>query len=107
MKSFLRKKVPGFTLLEMLVVLFIISVLLIVFLPNITEHYQKVNDTGNKAIDTLIKNQQQLCFLTKGEHGKGDFNGIESPDKIPLATLVKHEHITEEQKDRYEATKNN
>ena len=43
--TFLKKaKVKAFTLVEMLVVLLIISVLLLIFVPNLTKQKEAVND---------------------------------------------------------------
>ena len=47
MKSLRTLKVKAFTLIEMLVVLLIISVLLLLFVPNLTKQKDSVTDTGN------------------------------------------------------------
>ena len=43
MKKFLKSK-NGFTLLEMLMVMFIIAVLLLLTIPNITKHKESVDN---------------------------------------------------------------
>ena len=49
--TFLNKaKVQAFTLVEMLVVLFIISVLLLLFVPNLTKQKDAVDDKGKAAV---------------------------------------------------------
>ena len=45
MKSLRTLKVKAFTLIEMLVVLLIISVLLLLFVPNLTKQKDSVTDT--------------------------------------------------------------
>ena len=42
-------KVKAFTLIEMLVVLLIISVLLLLFVPNLTKQKDAVNDKGESG----------------------------------------------------------
>ena len=53
MKKMLMKlkeaTVKGFTLVEMLVVLLIISVLLLLFVPNLTKQKDAVNDKGESS----------------------------------------------------------
>ena len=44
-------KAKAFTLVEMLVVLLIISVLLLLFVPNLTKQKDAVNDKGKAAVD--------------------------------------------------------
>ena len=43
-------KRQAFTLIEMLVVLLIISVLLLLFVPNLTKQKDSVKETGNAAV---------------------------------------------------------
>lgn len=46
------RREEGFTLVEMLIVLLIISVLILITIPNITRHFKTVDD---KACDAYIK----------------------------------------------------
>ena len=50
MKKLKTYKVKAFTLIEMLVVLLIISVLLLLFVPNLTKQKDSVKETGNAAV---------------------------------------------------------
>lgn len=45
-----KQKYAGFTLLEMLIVLLIISVLILLFVPNLAKHKETVDKKGNEAI---------------------------------------------------------
>ena len=60
-------KVKGFTLVEMLVVLLIISVLLLLFVPNLTKQKDAVNDKGKAAVAKLVASQAELYTLDKNE----------------------------------------
>ena len=42
----------GFTLIEMMIVLLVISVLLIITIPNVTKHNSKIN---SKGCDAFVK----------------------------------------------------
>ncbi|WP_261814437.1 competence type IV pilus major pilin ComGC [Streptococcus bouchesdurhonensis] len=61
MMTFLKKaKVKAFTLVEMLVVLLIISVLLLLFVPNLTKQKEAVNDKGKAAVVKVVESQAEL-----------------------------------------------
>lgn len=50
----------GFTLVEMVIVLFIISILSLIFIPNITNTKTGVEEDGKKALITIIQTQADL-----------------------------------------------
>ena len=52
-------KQKGFTLIEMLVVLLIISILLIITIPNITKHQSTVQTKGCEAFVKMVQSQVQ------------------------------------------------
>ena len=58
MKSLRTLKVKAFTLIEMLVVLLIISVLLLLFVPNLTKQKDSVTDTGNRAVVKVVESPE-------------------------------------------------
>ncbi|MBB3906838.1 competence protein ComGC [Anoxybacillus rupiensis] len=47
----------GFTLIEMLIVLMVISVLLLIAIPNIVKHNQMINDKGCEAFVKTVQAQ--------------------------------------------------
>lgn len=51
------KNQKGFTLVEMLVVLLIISVLILITVPNVTKHFSTVDDKGCKAYTRMVQGQ--------------------------------------------------
>ncbi|MFG6114354.1 competence type IV pilus major pilin ComGC [Halobacillus sp. MO56] len=61
------KNEKGFTLIEMLVVLLIISVLLIITIPNIAENNQMVREKGCEALVKLAEAQVQAYYINEGE----------------------------------------
>ncbi|MEX2784799.1 competence type IV pilus major pilin ComGC [Streptococcus sp. H49] len=60
-----KSKAAAFTLLEMLFVLLIISVLLLLFVPNLTKQKDKVNNTGNAAVVKVVESQAELYELNE------------------------------------------
>ena len=89
MMTFLKKaKVKAFTLVEMLVVLLIISVLLLLFVPNLTEQKDTVNDEGKAAVVKVVESQAELYSLDKNEEAS-------------LSKLQDDGRITEEQAKAY------
>ncbi|PAE23372.1 MULTISPECIES: competence type IV pilus major pilin ComGC [Bacillaceae] len=49
----------GFTLIEMMIVLLVISVLLIITIPNVTKHNSKINSKGCEAFVKMVQAQVQ------------------------------------------------
>ncbi|EOH92835.1 prepilin-type N-terminal cleavage/methylation domain-containing protein [Enterococcus haemoperoxidus ATCC BAA-382] len=87
-----RINYKGFTLLEMLVVLLIISVLILLFVPNLSKHKEGVDKKGNEAIVKIIETQMDLYVMEKNQ----------TPT---LEQLLKDEYITQEQFEKYQANK--
>ena len=68
MMTYLKKaKAKAFTLVEMLIVLLIISVLLLLFVPNLTKQKEAVNDKGKAAVVKVVESQSELYSLDKNE----------------------------------------
>ena len=63
MKLLKTARLKAFTLIEMLVVLLIISVLLLLFVPNLTQQKDKVKDTGAAAVVKVVESQAELYEL--------------------------------------------
>ena len=83
-----KAKVQAFTLVEMLVVLLIISVLLLLFVPNLTKQKEAVNDKGKAAVVKVVESQAELYSLNKNE-------------EATLSKLQADDRITEEQAKSY------
>lgn len=90
MKKAMKRKVKGFTLVEMLVVLVIISVLLLLFVPNIGKQKDAVKETGNAAVVKIVEGQAELYALNNS-------------DEVSLAKLIAADSITKEQATSYKA----
>ena len=88
MKSLRTLKVKAFTLIEMLVVLLIISVLLLLFVPNLTKQKDSVTDTGNRAVVKVVESQAELNHQN---------------EKASLSKLVAEGQITQKQAEAYRA----
>lgn len=73
-----RKKFKAFTLIEMIIVLFIIGMLMMIFVPNLS---QKGNDAQKKSDIVIAKVVQQEIELYKAENG-------EEPNGDKIAELV-------------------
>lgn len=57
----------GFTLIEMMIVLLVISVLLIITIPNVTKHNSKINNKGCEAFVQMVQAQVQAYEIDKRE----------------------------------------
>lgn len=61
-----KKRTPyysGFTLIEMLIVLLIISVLVLLFVPNLSRYRNHVDQENREAIIQLVDTQKELYTL--------------------------------------------
>ncbi|MBM4762277.1 competence type IV pilus major pilin ComGC [Bacillus sp. B15-48] len=59
------KNEKGFTLIEMMIVLLVISVLLIITVPNITQHNSNINTKGCDAFVKMVEGQVQAFRIDK------------------------------------------
>lgn len=67
MKKLIEMKVKAFTLVEMLVVLGIISLLLLLFVPNLSKQKAAVQEKGNAAVVKVVESQMELYELEHDE----------------------------------------
>jgi competence protein ComGC len=79
------KKNKGFTLIEMLVVLMVISVLIILIVPNLNTNSENINEKGCDALTALVQAQIDAYYI---DHGKYPST---------LGTLVSENYINENQ----------
>jgi competence protein ComGC len=61
----MKNNQKGFTLIEMMIVLLVISVLLIITIPNITKHNSTINSKGCKAFVKMVEAQVQAYEMDK------------------------------------------
>ncbi|MEW9107725.1 competence type IV pilus major pilin ComGC [Cytobacillus gottheilii] len=61
------KNQRGFTLIEMMIVLLVISVLLIITVPNVTQHNSKINSKGCDAFVQMVQAQVQAYEMDEKE----------------------------------------
>ena len=57
------KNEKGFTLVEMLVVLFIISILILVTIPNVSKHFATIDEKGCDAYVLMLQGQVEAYKL--------------------------------------------
>lgn len=56
----------GFTLIEMLIVLLVITVLLIITIPNLTKHNGTIRDKGCEALVVTAQAQVEAYYIETG-----------------------------------------
>ena len=88
MKKMMQIKTKAFTLVEMLFTLVIISILLLLFVPNLSKQKDAVKDTGWAAVVKVVESQAELFELN---HTGG----------VSLSKLVEAGSITAEQSQTY------
>lgn len=62
------KNEKGFTLIEMMIVLLVISVLLIITIPNITKHNANINTKGCQAFVKMVQAQVQAYQIDQKKY---------------------------------------
>ncbi|HEL1991616.1 TPA: prepilin-type N-terminal cleavage/methylation domain-containing protein [Streptococcus suis] len=92
MKKLLKLKKKAFTLVEMLVVLGIISLLLLIFVPNLSKQKDAIQKKGNAAVVKVVESQMELYEL---EHDK----------EATVEDLQADGYITEKQAEQYAKAK--
>lgn len=63
MENFFKKRLKAFTLIEMLIVLLIISVLLMLIVPNIIKQQASIHKKGCEAYISVVESQYQVYQL--------------------------------------------
>ncbi|MGU8031066.1 competence type IV pilus major pilin ComGC [Streptococcus suis] len=92
MKKLVEMKVKGFTLVEMLVVLGIISLLLLLFVPNLSQQKDAIQKKGDAAVVKVVESQMELYEL---EYDK----------EATVEDLQKAGYITPKQAEQYATAK--
>lgn len=87
----MKKTRKAFTLIEMVIVLFIISLLLLIMIPNLAEQKKKATERSDEAFETTIKNQEEMYA--------NDHNGT----RPTLEELQGEGYITKNQFDKEKA----
>ena len=64
------KNQKGFTLIEMMIVLLVISVLLVITVPNVTKNNSSINEKGCDAFVKMVQGQVQAYELDDNKWGK-------------------------------------
>lgn len=62
------KNEKGFTLVEMLVVLLIISILILVTIPNVSKHFASIDEKGCNAYILMLQGQVEAYKLNHNEY---------------------------------------
>lgn len=77
----------GFTLIEMLIVLLVVSLLMAIIIPNISGQRQRINDQARVNISEVIESQVNTYQLVNGNAS------------VSLTALYTDDYITERQLD--------
>lgn len=84
----LNKRRSAFTLIEMSIVLFIISLLILIVLPNLAQQRKHANKVHGNAMVTVVQSQ-----IDAYENETGD-------DNVSFATLESNDYLTKAQVQR-------
>jgi competence protein ComGC len=79
------KNEKGFTMIEMMIVLLVISVLLFVTIPNVTSQSNKINSKGCEAFITMVEGQVEAYKMDKT-----------NTEPVSMAVLVTEGYLNDE-----------
>ncbi|WP_411852848.1 competence type IV pilus major pilin ComGC [Vagococcus salmoninarum] len=83
----MKKQYAGFTLVEMLIVLFVISVLVLLFVPSLTNQRSRITESGNQAFIQVVQTQVELYQMNEDQ-------------PVTYSNLVANNYLSQEQADR-------
>lgn len=89
----MSKNTSGFTLIEMLVVLLIISVLILLFVPNLSNQKDAVSNQGNNAIVKVVETQMELYVLENEGSAKPTAEELKTAGYISEEQLKKYNEV--------------
>lgn len=95
MKKVRKLSNKGFTLIEMIIVLFVISVIMLLIIPNISKNKESIDTKGNEAFVTVVQTQLDLYTMNEGEAGLTNENTFSS--------LEDKKYLSEKQADQAES----
>ena len=104
MKKLLKKK-KAFTLIELLICLFIIGLMMLLIIPNIAKQRAEAQKKSDAAIVKVVENQHQL-YLLENKDDKDTTASTNSENAKPNPDILKEKgYITQEQYDAYKKVK--
>lgn len=94
-KKYLKKKKAGFTLLEMSIVLFIISLLILIILPNLAQQRKNATRIHQNAMVAVVQTQVDAYENETGS-ANVSLDQLRQRDYLTAAQVqkAKKEHIT-------------
>ncbi|WP_285768900.1 competence type IV pilus major pilin ComGC [Peribacillus sp. SI8-4] len=95
MKKILDER--GFTLIEMLIVLLVISILLIITIPNITKHQSTIHSKGCEAFIKMAQAQVQAYEIDNAKLPMS-INELENQGYLKQTTCPNGEEISMDKK---------
>lgn len=75
------KNEKGFTLIEMMIVLLIISVLVLIAIPNVTKHSSSIDKKGCEAYVKMVQGQVEAYRMET--HKVPNLSELEAADYLP------------------------
>ena len=87
MKKLIKKK-KAFTLIELLICLFIIGLMMLLIIPNIAKQREEAQKKSDDAIVKVIKNQQELYQLDKNVNEKPTADQLAKENYRPAEQLI-------------------
>lgn len=83
--GFIVRNESGFTLIEMMVVMLIISILLIITIPNVTKHNANINKKGCEAFVRMVQSQVQSYEIEHDNEVPASINDLKTAGYLTIS----------------------
>jgi len=93
----MKKIRKGFTLIEMVIVLFIISLLLLIMIPNLVQQKDHADKKSEEAFRTTLVTQAGLYLENNYDKESKGNNADKTDGKVTIKDLEDGEYITHNQ----------
>jgi competence protein ComGC len=92
-----RKEMAGFTLVETLIVLLILSILILIMVPNLMQHKDFAEKKSDEALVHVVESQMTMYELEKAKSEKPSLEELESDGFITRDQKEKYKRITKKE----------
>ncbi len=87
-------KEKGFTLIEMMIVLLVISILVIITIPNVTKHQGMIRSKGCDAYINMVQEQMEAYKMENETNVYPTINELQTGGYIPKSECPNGEVLT-------------
>jgi len=92
-----QNKIAGFTLVETLIVLLILSILILIMVPNLMQHKDFAEKKSDEALVHVVESQMTMYELEQATNKKPSLQELKDAGFITKDQKEKYERITKKE----------